>query len=264
MKRDREIVTAKTYSDECPLDVAGLPCTVISNDEGRIERAYRIINAVWQRISAPDQARMLEAISTWSNTQVVLVIHNDWNRSMDTNAQITTGSHGAFIEMETGYFDAAENENVMTTMAHELGHLFGFLDDDLSEETAHQYQYKWGFSDGMVVFKDEACRYIDSVLEKEGIPGEVFWQPSWQHYFYLRGGARLTLKSAEMYIMFEHPWSTLEGLLMGYWPDDLPEIIKRAALADDLGKTERIAEYERNLTRIDEVCAYWRDEDMAI
>jgi hypothetical protein len=207
---------------------------------------------------------MLEAISKWSDPEVVVLITDDWKCMFGTNARFFPPGERACIDLDAGYFDAADDENVMTTMAHELGHLFGFLDDDLSEETAHQYQYKWGFSDGMVVFKDEACRYIDSVLEKEGIPGEVFWQPSRQHCLYLRGGARLTLKSAEMYIMFEHPWPTLEGLLMGHWPEELPEISKRAALADDLGKTERIAEYERNLTRIDEVCAYWRDEDMAI
>lgn len=177
----QEELTLLSQVEQSDSQLPDLPCTVLAENEKRIERAYRIIDAVWQRISAPDQARMLEAISTWSD--MILPIHSDWKRSMETNAQISTGGQGALIEMEAGYFDAADDENVMTTMAHELGHLFGFLDDDLSEETAHQYQFEWGFPDGMVVFKDEACRYIDSVLEKEGIPGEVFWKPSWQHYF---------------------------------------------------------------------------------
>lgn len=238
--------------NEFRYNVASLPCTVFTEDEKRIKRAYRIIDAVWQRISAPDRLKMLEAISEWSNTQVILLLHNDWKHSLGTNAIISLSSESAVIKMESGYFDAADDNHVMTTLAHELGHLRGSLDDDFSEETATRYQYKWGFPNGQVVFKDEACRYMDSVLKEEGIPGELFWGLDGENYYYLRGGACLTLRSAEVYLMYDQPWATLKGLLLGYWPEELPEISKRMVLADELECTERFAEYERRLTNITE------------
>lgn len=250
MKVNQFYLPHQTDKSDSPLP--DLPCTVVAENEKRIKRAYRIIEAVWQRISAPDQARMLEAISTWNETEVVLVIHNNWKHSLGTNAFISLTSESAVIEMEAGYFDAADDENVMTTMAHELGHLLGSLDNDLSEETAHHYQFEWGFPDGMVVFKDEACRYMDIVLQKEGIPGELFWGIDGENYFYLRGGACLTLRSAEAYLMYDQPLATLKGLLLGYWPEELPEIEARMTSADEFEGTERFAEYKRELTVITE------------
>jgi hypothetical protein len=240
------------HTDKSDSQLPDLPCTVVAENEKRSERGHRIIQAVWQRIPAPDRLKMLQAISEWSDTQVILLLHNDWKHSLRTNAIISLSSESAVIEMEAGYFSAADDHHVMATLAHELGHLRGSLDDDLSEERAHQYQHEWGFPNGQVVFKDEACRYMDSVLKEEGIPGELFWGLDGENYYYLRGEARLTLKSAEVHLMFDQPWATLKGLLLGYWPEDWPEISKRMELADELECTERFAEYERRLTNITE------------
>lgn len=233
-------------------NVPELPCTVFAESEKRIIHCYKIIDAVWQRVSAPDQSRMFEAVSAWSSSQVTIHIHDNWKHSLGTNARIFLAGDSASIEMDSGYFDAADDDHVMTTLAHEFGHLLGFLDDDLSEETATRYQRKWGFSDGRVIYKDEACRYMDSVLRKEGIPGELFWGLDGENYYYLRGGARLTLRSAAVYLMYDQPWATLKGLLLGYWPEELPEISKRLESADEFEGTERFTQYEMELTQITE------------
>lgn len=235
-------------------DIDRLPCTVFTYDEVRIERAYRILDSVWQTIPDLDRVKILSEISMWSNTQFIVFIDDDWRHSRGTNARIFLAGDSAAIEMESGYFDAADDNHVMTTFAHELGHLRGSLDDDLSEETATRYQHKWGFSDGRVVYNDEACRYMDSVLQKEDIPGQLFWGLDGENYFYLRGGAYLTLRSVEEYLMYDQPWATLKGLLLGYWPEELPEIAARETSADELEGTQRFAEYQRELTRITVAC----------
>lgn len=231
-----------------------LPCTVFAYNDQRIERAYRLIRNVWERISKPDQARLLGAISTWSETRVNLYLKDNWEHIIGTSAFITFTGESAYIVIDSGYFDAADDDHVMTTLAHELGHLLGFLDDDSSEETAGRYQFSWGFSDGWVAYKDEACRYMDNVLRKEGIPGGLFWGLDGQNYYYLRGGARLTLRSADVYLTCDQPWATLKGLLLRYWPDELPEIAARETLADELEGTERFAQYGEELTKITMEC----------
>jgi hypothetical protein len=236
------------------MDVSDLRCTVLTEDSGRHERAYRIVNAVWRRISAPDRVRILNAVSAWDFTQVNVRILSNWKHSFGTNAIIYISHKGALINIDEGYFDAADDEDVMTTIAHEIGHVRGSCDGDLSEDTAIRYQDQWGFRPGHIIYKDEACRFIDGVLSREGVPGEVFWFPDWQHYHYLPAGARLSLRASVMISMFDQPWATLKGLLLGYWPEELPEIAERATLADEFEGTERFAEYERVLTRITKEC----------
>lgn len=243
-------------NDDLEMDVSELPCTMLTlrHEQERHERAGKIVTDVWRTIPVPERVRILKDVSQWDNPQVIMLILDDWKHTYGTNARIFLPGECAVIDIDGGYFDAAEDYNVMTTIAHELGHLRGLCDGDSSEETAARYQSQWGFPNGQVIFKDEACRYIDSVLSKEGIPGEVFWFPGSYEYYYLRGGTQLRLRGSSICPMYDQPWATLKGLLLGYWPEDFPEIAEREASADELKSTERFAEYQRELTRITEEC----------
>lgn len=156
------------------------------------------VRYVWRRIPAEDRRIMAADMSNYRNKRLSLWLVKEWSGEI-SNGKIDYAD--GVIAIDLSYARLAVKQELAATLAHELGHFRDFAGDpqtalhegrDLTEEQACYFaETKWRFPHGEVIFKCNACRYIDGVISKRGITGGVFWDADRKSFVYFRDAERL-------------------------------------------------------------------------
>jgi len=161
---------------------------------------------------------MVADMGKYENRHLSLWFIRDWLGKYSTNAFIKAQDDGV-IAVDLAYAGLADKRHLGATLAHELGHYRDFADGEkkvLTEEQAKQYaEVSWGFPPGEVILKCEACRYIDSIVRKQGISGSVFWHAEIDSIVYFRHGQRIHLRASNYQLLHDEADNSLDHLLTG-------------------------------------------------
>jgi hypothetical protein len=159
---------------------------------------------------------MIADMAKYDNRRLSLWFIRDWLGQYSTNA-FTKAQDDGVIAVDLAYAGLADKRHLGATLAHELGHYRDFADGEkkvLTEEQAKHYaEVSWGFPQGEVIFKCEACRYIDSIVRKQGISGSVFWHAEIDNFVYFRQGQRIHLRASNYQLLHDKADNSLDHLL---------------------------------------------------
>lgn len=239
-----------------------LPLKVESDTSPHVARVRRLVKSIWRRIPEDDQSLLLRDIKSSSNSvqRLTVVISCDWQRHLRTNGYIWPEMH--YIIVDGGYIHAADDKHISSLLAHELGHLRGYVNPagpDISEETANHFQMNvWGFPEGEVIYKCEVCRCMEEILHREGISGQILWHSYWNVFVWLPPDKCLTLGQMNYKLLLEEfPSYAIELLLLGFLEHPLLAAHKKKRFS--FQKSARFKRIRESLDTIERL--YMSDED---
>lgn len=251
----------KRYSD--PL----LPCAADRTRSPSREVTQHVCSTlqyVWRRIPAGDRRIMLADMAKYKNRRLSLWFVRDWLGQYSTNAFIKAQDDGV-IAIDLAYASLADKRHLGATLAHELGHYRDFAEGEkqsLTEGRAKHYaENAWGFPQGEVILKCEACRYIDSIVRKQGISGNVFWHAEIDSFVYFRHGQRIHLRASGYQLLHDEADNSLDHILTG---GVQPSFRSKAARSHFHGRMAYKNRHYAKLNKASEFVSpafyFWKDE----